>query len=68
MVNAQQLYMSEVLGLAPTEQLRLASLILDGLTKLPPVPIEYSDCWTEEDYRDASAASARYVSELYSEE
>jgi hypothetical protein len=58
MATAQSLYDTTVKSLPAFERLRLASLILDDLTRSGE-KIDYSDEWTEEDMRDFTAASMR---------
>jgi hypothetical protein len=68
MQTAQEIYSNEVLVMPPTEQLRLASLILDGLTGSAAIVPEYSEHWSEEDLRDVTAFSAKHAADTIGEE
>ena len=57
MNEAKQLDTSAVAGLDPSEQLQLASLILEGLKNSPSASYDVSDNWTVEDIRDETIAS-----------
>jgi hypothetical protein len=59
---AQSVFETTVKNLPPFERLRLASMILDDLTRSGG-KIDYSDEWTEEDMRDFTAASMRRFEE-----
>jgi hypothetical protein len=51
----------EVVGVMPLpEQLRLATMVLNHIP--PEAIVDCSEEWTEEDYRDFSAASHAHVS------
>jgi hypothetical protein len=56
-MTAQDLYSSAVSSLPASEQLRLATLILEGLAAAAPA-LDYSDYWSDEDVRDVAAFSA----------
>lgn len=66
--SAKDLYDGTVRRLPPTEQLRLASLILSGLAERDLVPIDESDAWSEQDVREVAEFAARYASSAYREE
>jgi hypothetical protein len=69
MLTAQELYSEQVRSLSTSEQLRLASLILQGVTASAATAVDYySDEWSEEDMRDLAAFSMRYAAESSGEE
>ncbi|WP_293149687.1 MULTISPECIES: hypothetical protein [unclassified Microcoleus] len=55
--NAQEIYLQVVRTLPPTEQLHLATLILNDLSQGNVSVVEPSDTWTEEDCLDATTRS-----------
>ena len=57
--TAEAIYEQVVKPLPPSERLKLATMILNGIP-LQAVA-DYSEEWTEEDYRDFAAASQAYV-------
>jgi len=68
MATAQQVYSSEVSVLPPSEQLRLATLILEGLTQTAASALDFSDRWSEEDLRDLAAFSMQHAARTMGEE
>ena len=66
--TAQEVYASTIKDLPPTEQLRLAALILSELTRANRIVIEQRDEWSEEDVHDLVAYSTRYANNAYPEE
>jgi hypothetical protein len=68
MATAQQVYSNEVSLLLPSEQLRLATLILAGLTDSAASALDFSDHWSEEDVRDLTAFSLEHASRSVGEE
>jgi hypothetical protein len=68
MPTAQQLYVSEVSVLPASEQLRLATLILEGLTESAAAVLDFSDHWSDEDMRDLVAFSLRHAGKTVGEE
>lgn len=60
-MTAQDVYSTTVTSLPPAEQLRLASLILSGLSSSSE-KIEYSDSWSDEDLQDLTAFSVDHAS------
>ena len=50
--SAQELYTQTVRNLPPTERLKLATLILNGLVDQPSSAIEESETWTEKDQNE----------------
>lgn len=68
MTTAQSVYDSGVAVLPKSEQLRLASIILDGLTASAAASLDFSDSWSDEDLRDVTAYAAKYAAEAYGEE
>jgi hypothetical protein len=54
--------------LSPTEQLQLATLILDGLTQQNTVAIDDGDTWTEQDQLDLAAFAWEYTTTAFPED
>lgn len=65
-MTAQDVYTSNVLTLPASEQLRLASLILEGLSE-SAATLDYSENWSDEDIHDLVAFSAQQASALAEE-
>jgi hypothetical protein len=61
MSTANDLYSNTVVTLPAAEQLRLATLILQGLTNASAGAAEYSDEWTDEDVTDLAAFAAQHA-------
>lgn len=69
MHTANELYSEQVRSLPPPEQLRLATMILQGLTAAEATAAGcYSDEWSEEDIEDMAVFSAKYAAESLGEE
>jgi hypothetical protein len=51
-LTAQQVFTETVRALPPSERLRLASLILQDLTRSDVAVVNRSDTWTEQDQQD----------------
>ncbi len=69
MQTARELYSEQVRILPASEQLRLAAIILQGLTAAEATSVDfYSDEWSEEDIEDMAIFSARYAAESLGEE
>ena len=66
--TAQEIYASTIQGLPPSEQLMLAALILEALTKANTILIEQRDEWSEEDVNDLVAYSTSHANDAYQEE
>ena len=66
-MSVEQVYEESVKGLPRKEQLKLASLILQQLTKGTDTA-EYDDEWSEEDLRQLTGHSLRYAAQQYPEE
>ena len=64
--TAQEVFTETVRSLPPSEQFRLAALILQELSEV--VVVERSDTWSEQDQSDLTAAALQYAAKLYSEE
>jgi len=64
-MTAEAVYSEVVKPLPASERLRLATLILDDIS--PRAVVDYSEEWTDEDYRDFSSASWAYVVEKLEE-
>jgi cytochrome c553 len=61
MNTANDVYSNAVATLPAAEQLRLASLILQGLTKASNGTAEYSDEWSDQDIADLAAFASKYA-------
>ena len=59
--SAQELYTQTVRNLPPTERLKLATLILNGLVDQPSSAIEASETWTEQDQNELLNFSLQYA-------
>jgi hypothetical protein len=59
-MTAQNLYSRTVSTLPASEQLKLASLILEGLAESAE-KLDYQDHWSDEDLRDLAAYSMRQI-------
>ncbi|MGC8785015.1 MAG: hypothetical protein ACP5RN_11615 [Armatimonadota bacterium] len=57
--TAEEIYKQVIQGLPLSERLKLATMILQGIPERAVV--DYSEEWTEEDLRDFSASSRRYI-------
>lgn len=57
--TAEEIYNQAVKPLPPSERFKLATMILNDIP--PQAVVDYSEEWTEEDYRDFSAASWAYI-------
>lgn len=68
MQTAQQVYLNEVTVLPPSEQLRLASLILEGLTASAASTVDVCDHWSEDDMREVAEYSAKHAAESLDKE
>lgn len=58
-MTAHEAYAAAVESLSPSERLRLARLILDGLTEPAARALEYSDEWSAEDMHDIAEFSLK---------
>ena len=65
--TAQEVFTETVRALPPSEQFRLAALILQ-LAQSEVVVVERSDTWSEQDQSDLTSATLQYAEKLYSEE
>ena len=59
--TAQQIYSSTVAVLPASEQLRLATIILEGLTESAAAVLDFSEQWSDEDVRDLANFSTQYA-------
>jgi len=57
--TAQIIYEQVVKPLPASERLKLATMILNGIPSLAVA--DYSEEWTDEDYRDFATASRAYI-------
>jgi hypothetical protein len=64
--TAEEIYSQVVKPLPPSEQLRLATMILNGIP--PRSVVDYSDEWSEQDIADLTAHSLRYAAASFGEE
>jgi hypothetical protein len=64
--TAEAIYNEVVKSLPPPERFKLATLILNDIP--PRAVVDYSEEWTEEDYRDFAAASWAYITQRLEEE
>lgn len=67
MATAREIYASSVRGLAQSEKLRLATMILEDLTQTSARDLDYSDSWSDEDVRDVTAFALRHAAREYQE-
>jgi len=67
-LTAQQVFTETIRALPPSERLRLAALILQELAQSDVAVVDRSDAWSEQDRRDLTAVSLKYVAELYPED
>jgi hypothetical protein len=63
--SAQEVYTQVVCALSPTEQLRLANLILNELVKQDSSVIDQSDHWTDQDQVDFTNFSLQYAATVF---
>ncbi|MEH2312826.1 MAG: hypothetical protein V7K35_15820 [Nostoc sp.] len=63
--TAQEIYSQVVCNLSPTEQLRLANLILNELVQQNLSIIDQSDTWTEQDQVDLASFSLQYAASIF---
>lgn len=68
MSSVQEVYNQIIQTLSPTEQLRLATLILNELVQKNSPIIDQSDYWTEQDQADIANFSVRYAASQSSDE
>jgi len=65
--KAQEIYSQVVCNLSPTEQLHLATLILNELVQQNLSIIDQSDTWTEQDQVDLASFSLQYAVSIFPE-
>lgn len=63
MSTATDVYANAVEPLPPSEQLRLASMILQGLAQNSADVLDYRDDWSAEDISDVTLFSAQHASD-----
>jgi hypothetical protein len=66
-MTAQDLYSATVAALPASEQLRLATMILDGLSGSADA-LDYRDHWSDEDVKDVTDFATAYAAESFGEE
>lgn len=64
--TAEAIYDEIIKPLPPSERLKLATMILNEIP--PHAVVDYSEAWTEEDYRDFAASSWAYITRRLEEE
>ena len=67
-LTAQEVFAETVRVLPPSEQLRLAALILQNLAQSEVAIVDRSDTWSEQDQHDITTFSLQYATELYPED
>ena len=69
MQTMHDLYSQQIQALPATDQLRLATIILQGLSAVEARSVDfYSDDWSDEDLSDATIFSARHAAASLGEE
>lgn len=64
--TAEEIYRKLVKPLSLSERFKLATLILNDIPS--QAVVDYSEQWTEEDYRDFAASSWAYITQRLEEE
>jgi len=67
-ITAHQVFTETVLALPPSERLRLASLILQDLTKSEVTAVDRRDDWNQQDLSDLTTFSLQYAAQIYPED
>ncbi len=67
-MTGQEVFTETVRAIPPTEQLRLAALILQDLAQADMSVVDTGSVWSEQDQRDLTAFSLQYAAQLYPEE
>ena len=67
-LTAQEVFTETVRALLPSEQLRLAALILQELAQSEVAIVDRSDTWSTRDQQDLTTLSLQYAANLYPEE
>ena len=67
-LTAQEIFVETVQSLPPDEQFRLATLILQELSRSGIMDVDQRDTWSEQDQKDLTTASLQYAATLYLEE
>jgi hypothetical protein len=68
MTTAQDVYAQSVVPLPASERLRLATMILEGLSGPAAAALDFSDQWSDEDLRDVSAFAADRAADEFGQE
>ena len=66
MTKVEQLYEQAVKPLSAADRLRLATIILKGIP--PESLVDYSEAWSDQDYRDFADAGWQQVEGMLGEE
>jgi hypothetical protein len=66
--TVQEIYSQFISTLPPTERLRLATLILNGLVQQPITAVDDGDTWTEQDQLDLATYSLQYAATAFSDD
>ena len=67
MSTADEVYAGIVHGLAQSEKLHLATIILEDLSQTAGPVLDFSDSWSTEDIRDVSDFAKKHASAAYPE-
>lgn len=67
MMTAQDVYSATVQTLAASEQLRLATMMLDGFAGTATA-LDYSDQWSSDDVHDITVYAAEHAASHFAEE
>jgi predicted RNA-binding protein (virulence factor B family) len=66
-MTAQDLYSATVVALPASEQLRLATMILDGLSSSADA-LDFRDRWSDEDLQDLTLFAKNYAAKSLGED
>jgi hypothetical protein len=66
--SVQEIYTQVISTLPPTEQLKLATLILNGLVQQNAAVVDVSDTWTDQDQLDLADFSLQYATTAFPED
>jgi hypothetical protein len=61
MATAQDIYLTNIRDLPQSEKLRLATIILEELSKTAGPVLDFSDSWSDQDLRDVTAYAQQYA-------
>ncbi len=66
--NLEKIYQNILDNLSLREQIRLAALILNNISRKNVAVIDDSNTWTEEDKQDIESFSLQYAASIFSED